>query len=141
MKDPQLGLKEMIRVLRKGGRVVAMEPDHETLVIASPDTGCTRKVIHCFCDNFAHGWIGRWLPVWFRQLPLQDLQVEPFTIELDYDFLLNGCQIDKTALRAQNQGLISAEQAQGWLDSLRQAASANLFYSAITFFMVSGQKV
>jgi hypothetical protein len=59
---------------------------------------------------------------------------------MDYDFVMGGLRIDKTVQRVQEAGLITAEEASAWMNDQEQAAAAGLFYSAITFFMVSSRK-
>jgi ubiquinone/menaquinone biosynthesis C-methylase UbiE len=140
LQEPRLALTEMIRVLRPGGHLVIIEPDHDTLVIAAPQRETTRKIVSHFSDGFRHGRTGRWLPVWCRELGLIDIQVEPYTIQMDYEFVLDGLRLDETVRRVQEAGTVTAEEASAWMNWQKQAAVAGLFYSALTFFMVCGRK-
>jgi len=141
VQEPRRALTEMIRVLRLGGYLAAIEPDHETLVITSPHRNCTRKIVNSFVDGFRHGWTGRWLPVWCWEFGLQEIQVEPFTIQMDYQFVMEGLGLQKKVQQMQEAGLIAAEEASAWMSYQEQAAEIGLFYSAITFFMVAGRKM
>jgi ubiquinone/menaquinone biosynthesis C-methylase UbiE len=138
--EPRHALTEMIRVLRPGGHLVAIEPDHDTLVIASPQRDCTRKIVNAFGDGFRNGWTGRWLPVWCRELGLRDVQVEPHTIQMDYEFVMGALGLDKKAEQLQQAGSITAAEASAWLTFQRRAAETGSFFSAITVFMVAGRK-
>src|SRR5262245_41119218 len=57
--DPAPVIREMTRVLRSGGTLVAFDNDWETLTVDSADTALTRAVMKDFCDRFPSGWIGR----------------------------------------------------------------------------------
>ena len=138
--DPRRALSEMIRVLRPRGHVVAIEPDHDTLVIAAPDRDCTRKIVHAFGDGFRHGWTGRSLPVWCRELGLRDIQVEPHTIQMDYEFVMDTLGLRKKVEELQQSGSITAAEGSAWMTFQKRAAEAGLFFSAITVFMVAGRK-
>jgi ubiquinone/menaquinone biosynthesis C-methylase UbiE len=139
--EPRRALTEMMRVLRPGGHLVAIEPDHDTLVIASPQRDCTRKIVNAFGDGFREGWSGRWLPVWCRELGLRDIQVEPYTIQMEYEFLMDAIGLHKKVEQLQQAGSITAAEASEWLTFQKQAAATGSFFSAITVFMVAGRKV
>ena len=138
--EPRRAVSEMIRVLRPGGYIVAIEPDHDTLVIASPERDCTRKIVHAFGDGFRHGWTGRWLPVWCRELGLSEIQIEPHTIQMDYEFLMDAIGLHKKVDQLQQAGSITAAEASTWMTFQKRAAETGSFFSAITVFMVAGRK-
>lgn len=140
LDEPRRALTEMIRVLRPGGHLVAIEPDHDTLVIASPQRDCTRKIVNAFGDGFREGWTGRWLPVWCRELGLRDVQVEPYTIQMEYEFVIDVLGLHKKAEQLQQAGSITAAEASAWMTFQKRAAETGSFFSAITVFMVAGRK-
>ena len=140
LDEPRRALTEMIRVLRPGGHLVAIEPDHDTLVIASPQRDCTRKIVNAFGDGFRDGWTGRWLPVWCRELGLCDVQVEPYTIQMDSEFVMDAVELHKKVELLQQAGSITAAEASAWMTFQNRAAQTGSFFSAITVFMVAGRK-
>jgi ubiquinone/menaquinone biosynthesis C-methylase UbiE len=138
--EPRRALSEMIRVLRPGGHLVAIEPDHDTLVIASPQRDCTRRIVNAFADGLRDGWTGRWLPVWCREVGLHDVQVEPYTIQMDYDFVMHALGLHKKVEQLQQAGSITAADASAWMTFQKRAAETSSFFSAITVFMVAGRR-
>ena len=138
--QPRRALTEMMRVLRPGGHLVAIEPDHDTLVIASPQRDCTRKIVNAFGDGFREGWSGRWLPVWCRELGLCDIQVEPYTMQMEYEFVMDTLGLNKKVEQLQQAGSITAAEAATWLTFQQRARETGSFFSALTIFMVAGRK-
>jgi hypothetical protein len=59
---------------------------------------------------------------------------------MDYEFVMDGLRLDETVRRVQEAGTVTTEEASAWMALQKQAAAAGLFYSALTFFMVSGRK-
>jgi ubiquinone/menaquinone biosynthesis C-methylase UbiE len=65
MEDPAVVVSEMARVVRPGGRIVAMEPDWDTLTITGDDLSLTRAVVRACADRIRHPDAGRRLADWF----------------------------------------------------------------------------
>jgi ubiquinone/menaquinone biosynthesis C-methylase UbiE len=80
--DPALAIAEMVRVLRRGGVVVAFDNDWETLTVDSADRALTRTILNAWCDRFPSGWIGRRLVPLFLQAGLRDVVTYPKTLVL-----------------------------------------------------------
>src|SRR5262249_19769679 len=45
VEDPARAVSEMFRVVRRGGHVVSMEADFETLVVDAPERALTRRIL------------------------------------------------------------------------------------------------
>jgi ubiquinone/menaquinone biosynthesis C-methylase UbiE len=65
--DAERAFTEMVRVIRRGGRLSVFDFDWETQIVDSPYTETTRRITRSFCDNFKNGWIGRRLPRLFNK--------------------------------------------------------------------------
>jgi hypothetical protein len=63
----------MVRVIRRGGVLVAYDNDWETLTVDGVDRALTRIVLNAWCDRFPSGWIGRRLVPLFLQAGLRDV--------------------------------------------------------------------
>jgi ubiquinone/menaquinone biosynthesis C-methylase UbiE len=80
--DPAPAIREMVRILRPGGVLVAYDNDWETLTVDGVDRQLTRTVLNGWCDRFPSGWIGRRLVPLFLQAGLRDVVTYPKTLVL-----------------------------------------------------------
>jgi ubiquinone/menaquinone biosynthesis C-methylase UbiE len=139
--DPAPAVREMVRVIRPGGVLVAYDNDWETLTVDSADRVVTRTVLNAWCDRFPSGWIGRRLVPLFLQAGLRDVVAYPKTLVLHelnvadriYSFLA-------TAERLGDDGSISRNDADRWSDELRTADAEGRFFTSYTGFLVSGTR-
>ena len=140
LDDPEAALREVSRVTRPGGRIVAIEPDFGTLALAHPDRETTRAVANAFCDSFAHGTAGRWLSVWLRRLGMREIRCEPHVVAIDAAFLRNGFQIEQAAKRASELNLASAERCSDFLRVLDDTAVKDEFFCSATVVVASATR-
>jgi ubiquinone/menaquinone biosynthesis C-methylase UbiE len=136
--EAERAFAEIVRVTRPGGRLSVFDFDWDTMVIDSVDRDNTRAVVRSFSDSIKTGWIGRRLPRMFRSSGLTDLTVVPHVVRVHFEFfeLLVGGHLS----RAQEAGVISAQEAETWWGGLRQADRDGDFLAAFTAFMVAGTK-
>ena len=100
MHRPHQAIEEMVRVTRRGGRIVLGEFDMETAIVDSPYRMLMCKLVDHWCDTIPNGWIGRQLPALFRELGLQAVTVVPLTLCLTaYSFWNDVFQIEVTVQR------------------------------------------
>ena len=71
VEDAEKVVAEMARVTRPGGRVVAIEPDWDTLVIDARPLEVTRAVTRAWGDDIRHTDVGRRLTTLFRAAGLR----------------------------------------------------------------------
>ncbi len=139
MADPRQALAEMTRVAKRGGRVLVYEVDFETFVIAAPDRPLARKIVTAWTDSFRNGWLGRYLPGFFRDQELQDIVTIPAVLRFTEPWvrqLLGPTTVDL----ARQAGTVTTEEATTWLAWLdAELATGNLF-STLTGFIVCGRK-
>jgi ubiquinone/menaquinone biosynthesis C-methylase UbiE len=137
--DAQGALREVLRVTVPGGRVALIEPDFDTLVMTHPDRDITRQVVRCFVDSFAHGDIGRWLPVWLQEAGLTEIAMEPRVIPVEAGFLRGAFRIGSAAERAAQEGRIEAKQAQEWLRIFDERAARAALYAMASVMLIVGR--
>lgn len=139
--NPQKVITEMVRVVRPGGHIVAMEPDWETFIVDSENQVITRQLLNFWCDSFPIGWVGRYLSKYFHRAGLTDIQVSPETLVINrFGLAEQVFDLVQTAHRAGEAGVVSQQEAQDWLKELQQLEQSQEFFCSFTGFIVSGQK-
>jgi ubiquinone/menaquinone biosynthesis C-methylase UbiE len=139
---PEQAIAEMIRVARPGARIVLAEVDWGTLTVNHPDRELTRRILNYHCDNhFKNGWIGRQLVSLMVEQGLQNINARSGDFILfNYDSASRFMGFEKATRDAQKDGVISADEAESWITSLKDSGRTGHFFSALIGFIVSGQK-
>jgi SAM-dependent methyltransferase len=141
LENPGRALAEMKRVTCSGGRVLAADPDWETLVINAPDRILTRKILNHKCDRIRHGWCGRRLRALFKKAGLQNIRMHTKTLILtDFDMANQLYELEVLVEDLKKRNTITREEALQWLDDLTRRSDSGYFFSAITGFIAVGQK-
>lgn len=139
--EPKKVLREMARVTKSGGRILAYEPDWGTFTIGSANRQTTRKIADFWCDSFKSGWIGRYLYEYLREVGLYDVQVYPSTLVItELGLAEKVFDIFKNAEKAVNQGLLSGSEISTWQKELQEDDRKGRFFCSYTGFMAWGRK-
>jgi SAM-dependent methyltransferase len=139
--DPAPVVREMARVLRPEGVLVAFDNDWETLTVDSADRVLTRVVLNAWCDRFPSGWIGRRLLPLFLQAGLRDVVASPKTLVLrELDLADRIYSFFATVERLADAGIVGRDDARRWSDGLRAADVEGRFFSSYTGFLVRGTR-
>lgn len=135
--DPAAALVEIARVLAPGGRVVALEPDWETLVFSSPFEETGRAIVgHRIMENPART-VGRHLARLMAEAGLTVEEVSARTVVFtDYENACYATNFERSAEHAISAGVVARDQVDGWLESLRAADANRRFIASVTNFVV-----
>jgi SAM-dependent methyltransferase len=136
---PEQAVYELLRVTRAGGRVVAIDPDQDTLIADVADRALLRKVKDFRRDrNLCNGTIGRALPRLFRGAGLVDVSCEAATLVLtDPDDAFGFTTWPKLM---HLEGLLTDDELARWDADVGTAVANGDFLYAVTFFIASGTK-
>ena len=137
--EPATAMSEMVRVLHRGGRLVAYEPDLEAYVIDSSYHGLTRRLLKFWFDQLQCGWVARHLPALFKESGLADISIEPRT--MTYDFDLVGHSFYGTLDRAAKADVATVDEVSEWFADLERARDNGTFFCANMGYIVSGRKM
>jgi len=139
---PEMALREMVRVLKPGGRIVSWEADLDLFIIDAPDYDTSRIIQRLICDNFHHGSIGHKLYRDFLEVGLSNVQATPLVRNVaDLSLVESAFDLTASVSRAIEQQLLEADKGVRWLDSLRSASQAGRFVSVIGGFITIGRKL
>lgn len=135
--DAQKAVKEILRVIRPGGRASLVEGDFETLTIDSDHPRVSRMVVACAVGILAHGRIGSQLLGLLRGAGaraesihvLGDVVILRSLAAAEAYWKLGDLRAGAVA-----QGLVAADEADAWWQDLRARDAAGRFFCSLTGF-------
>jgi len=135
--DCEVALREMVRVVRPGGRVGILDVDMAGMLIDASDHVVTSAFIAAMADVMQHPWIGRTLRRRMAEIGLVDIDVQPKVVELSYGTV--------EPMIAVNGGLmlqagIAPEAVQAWQRELEYRNLAGTLFIAMQVFSAVGRK-
>jgi ubiquinone/menaquinone biosynthesis C-methylase UbiE len=138
--DPVVVLGEMVRVTRRGGRIVVIDIDFDAAILDLPhvDRDFLRRAVHGMADALAAGQIGRQLRRLFLEAKLDDVNCRTALLTFPYDFarhLIPGMLVGAVAA-----GSITAAEADTLAAALERAEREGGLHTAVPFYIVSATK-
>jgi ubiquinone/menaquinone biosynthesis C-methylase UbiE len=140
VEDPGAVVRDMARVVRAGGIVLAAEPDWGTLVVDGGDPEIESALAAVAMARVRSPAVGRSLRRLLSEAGLQEVEVVARTLvltDLPRAELLLG--IDGLVERAVADGVIPPARAEGWRTGLEATAAAGRLTAAITSFLAIGR--
>jgi hypothetical protein len=131
--DPAGVIAQMARVVRPGGRIVADEPDWDTLVISSGDEQTTRAILDEHRGSVRNPGVGRAVVGFFADAGIAVNSVDAVGLVIR----------DATAARAlflldDAVERVGTDVARRWVQDLGQQSARGAFCAALTGFRVVG---
>nr|WP_202524381.1 methyltransferase domain-containing protein [Kitasatospora sp. SID7827] len=138
LADPAAALAEAHRVLRPGGRLVAAEPDWDTLAVDHPDPELPRAFTRHLTDRIVRNpLIGRQLPRLAERAGLAVRAVVPVTpLYRDVREADRVLGLRRNTERAVAAGHLTERQAGQWLDHLARGP----FLASVTVLVTTAEK-
>jgi len=133
MADPAGVIAEMARVVRPGGRVVAAEPDWDTLVISSADQETTRAVLDQHLAHTRNPTVGRAVAGYFADAGIAVDAVDAQTLVIRDAAVARALFLLDEAVDR-----IGTDAARRWLQDLSEQTARQAFCAALTGFRVVG---
>ncbi len=141
VEDPERALTELVRVVKRGRRVVVMDPDWETLALDATDLTTTRRIREAVADATQNGTMGRRHHGLFRKVGLVDVDVHPLTFTTTEFAVIDGIAGIKRHLETLvRTGTITAAVGEAWQVQVEEADRAGRFFATLTGFVVVGRK-
>jgi ubiquinone/menaquinone biosynthesis C-methylase UbiE len=132
-------LARMLRLTRRGGRIVSADQDAETWVVDHPDRAVTRRLVAFYADQrFADGWTGRRLRSLFLRAGLVEVETRALVV-VDTSVESYGFRIAIDRARAAARAeWITERELDAWVRALQDEAAAGRFFSSLNFYVAAG---
>ncbi|MFE3193203.1 methyltransferase domain-containing protein [Nocardia sp. NPDC059240] len=138
LPDPEAAVREMVRVTKPGGIVVASDIDAGTVFFNSMNKPLAEALTQRLSDGLAQGWMGRRQQRYLINAGLENVRVVPNVILNSVAFLRIVCTGLLTAMIADNTTTAPAVDA--FWSELEQGEREGWLCTGVTCFTVSGTK-
>jgi ubiquinone/menaquinone biosynthesis C-methylase UbiE len=141
IKDPQQAIREMLRVLKPGGLLLAYDNDWGTFSISGSDEESTKIIETLWEESFTNKWIGRYLKHYFLEAGLQNVVIEPsVSVLTDFELADRVYNLLQTVKRAVEAGCLFRVVADEWVSELQLLSLSGGFICTLTAYTVVGMK-
>jgi RimJ/RimL family protein N-acetyltransferase/precorrin-6B methylase 2 len=143
LDHPSVALAEAVRVVRPGGRIVAMEADWDTLAYNANDKEAERRfvAVHSDCGGGGSldGRVGRKLLSLFRDAGLANVKLEAHTVWSD-KYAPEECYLCYPLREGHVQrGCITQEELDAFYADMKTQAEKGRYFHCYSYFICSGE--
>jgi ubiquinone/menaquinone biosynthesis C-methylase UbiE len=139
VSDPENILKEMRRVLRPGGKLVAMDWDFDTVVVDYENRDLTRRILHWRCDHYGgNNWSGRQLWKQLVASGFSALKMVPVVSVASREQDSLTLSLIRAAQLTRDGGAITPDEHDSWVGELKSGMADGHYFASIVYFIVSG---
>ena len=138
---PAAVVAEMVRVTRRGGRIVIADTDWASLSIDAPDAQLERRLVGFVAESLRNGYAGRQLRRLMRNAGVTDVRLDLWPVVwTDYgQFCATSLSLLDMHRRAEAAGVVSradlARMHQSWIDADRDG----VFFASGTIVVAYGR--
>ena len=136
--DPAAVIREMARVTRPGGLVLASDLDGGTIFVGSSNRELASRMTLRLTDSMANGWSGRSLQRQLHDAGLEDIRCVPTVIFNDVGFLR--MVLGYTFGQMLDAGETTPDEVAEFWDELEQGEREGWQCSGVTCFTAVGRK-
>lgn len=140
IQNPQKVIRELIRVVRPGGRIVLMDWDFETVVVDHLNRELTRRILQWRTDHKdGNNWSGRQLFRLMKSQGLSTVKVYPVITMAKSENNSLTQSLRHGALGAFDNKVINQEEYKAWLTEFEILLRDRLFFASIVYFIAYGE--
>ena len=139
VESPAAVLKDMVRVTKIGGRIVACEPDWETFILFNGEFDDSRQIAGFFQRSIRNRFIGRELASLMNERGVEALRTHVhafWTADLKVADVI--FDLRKVADQCADADLIAREDADNWWTLSEQASQKGIFFAGLNIVETGG---
>ncbi len=141
LEKPELALLEMLRVAKKGSKIVISEPDWQTLTVDSSMDKETSVIVTSIINSIKHPFIGRRLLGMFTKAGLSNISISTATLILnDFSVASPIFQLEYGINLAHDSKALPPKSIQKWINEQYAKTKDHQFFASLTGFAVCGTK-
>jgi SAM-dependent methyltransferase len=142
LADPEGALREMVRVVRPGGRIVVMDTDWGTRSVDTPQPELERRMARVLAELcLVNGYSGRRLYGMMARAGVADREVDVVPLHVtDYGLWRLLSRLDLAGEVAVREGAMTADEVRRLDESWRAAGEAGTFFALTNMVMISGRR-
>jgi ubiquinone/menaquinone biosynthesis C-methylase UbiE len=143
LDDPEAGLREMIRVTRRGGRVMVIDPDHSQGGLSLDDPAHRRvfeAMQRALMRMVVSPHVGTRLRAMFVRAGLAEIEQIVQTPELTHPDFLKFFFVEDRLAAAVDAGDITNDEARSFAAALENRHRAGQFFANAVAYTVAGTK-
>jgi ubiquinone/menaquinone biosynthesis C-methylase UbiE len=142
VSSPKKALSEMVRVLKKKGRILVAEPDLSSARILPDFEGIGEMMIDTWCSFTQSPAIGQQLLSYFYGLPLKNIQIFVHPIQIrSYQEINQIRSLDKLFTAVVGNNRVSSEKARYYKKLLEQYDQQGQFLYYVNMYTVTAEKM